>query len=150
MTKDELLKAWTAKDSRFWIRHVQSLIKRFCFDAQPDVVHPVCDPAEWLGPLTIEVAERVRKTRPETDYDENMAAAAILAVILATWSGRISHAKAHDPNRPVKLRREALRRNRHIALAIFDAVHDETQDAKYFEQPWEYPMAKGATDGSFV
>lgn len=146
--KDGVLVACTGKDSRHWVKRIQKLIQQTCFDPAPGVVHPDCDPVAWLTPLSAEVAEAIAKSR-RGSYDENITAAGVMAIILATWSVRISRAKAHDPNRPVRGRRTALKTVRTLAAAIADATFDETQDGKYFDQPWEYPMAKTATNGSF-
>ena len=159
MTKDQLLIGYTGLDSEAWVGLVQDLIAVY-FKLEPDNPHPVCD-AQWLQMLVREVDERHRAwmsrprrferfRKPRPPYDENISRAFILATILSTWAVRLSRAKAHDSRRPLELRRQALANNRRLVAALHDAIYDETQDADYFDLPWQYPHAPDATSGEFV
>jgi hypothetical protein len=104
-----------------------------------------------VKPLPSRRFEWLRKPRKRQAYDDNMSTALVVSAILATWTMRLAHTKAYDPTRPIELRREALKRARSNASALFDAIVDESRDAEYFELPaWDNPNAPGATDGSFV
>lgn len=160
MTKDQLLRGYTGRDSAYWVAFIEREIRATQFDEHPDAIHPPCD-TRWISTLVDEVAyqharwmarprrfERFRK--PRQPYDGNISTALILAAILSTWAVRLSRAKAHDSRRPLALRRMALDRNRQLVSALHDAIYDESRDAEYFELPWQYPYAPDATSGSFV
>lgn len=159
MTKGELLLAYTGRDSGYWIAVIQHEIGK-TFAADPTNPHPACG-HDWVLALTERLAyehhtwmtrprrfERFRK--PRAPYDENISLAFLLSTILAIWAVRISHAKAHDPRRPLPLRRAATQRNRQLVAALHDAIYDESWDSHYFDQPWQYPYAPDATSGTFV
>lgn len=149
MTKDKYLKQYTGYDSNTWVRTVQTLIQ----DSGDwrNETHPECDVRKWMRELTQMVNDAVvDHATDDESYDENIRIGSCLAVILTCWSVRIARAKTHDPRRPVKLRKKSAKRVRRMAAAIHDAVFDETQDADYFDQPWEYPYMDNATDGDFV
>jgi hypothetical protein len=149
MTKDELLTSYTGYSSAWWFEQVQTMIQGA--GDWENQTHPICDTVKWQGELAKLVEERMYHQNPSvTSYDENMRSSWILATVLAMWASRLSRAKAHDPRRVLELRRRASGKHRAHAAAVVDALYDETQDAAYMDQPWEYPHAKGATDGDFV
>lgn len=166
MTKDEALLEYTGRDSRYWVEWVQDRIKQY-FDDDPTNPHPECDVAEWMTDLIDEVCEqhrrwmmrplparrfeRFRKPRSRQPYDENMSSAFIVALVLGTWTMRLSRVKAYDPRRPVALRKRALEGARQRAAALVDGIYDETSDPAYFYLPsWDNPVAPDAIDGDFV
>lgn len=148
MNKDKYLTRYTGFSTVYWMKRVQDLIQ-LSGDWHHEI-HPECDVPKWMDELTTEVFEQIKLNAGTRPYDENIAVAGCMAIILSCWSVRIARAKAHDPRRPLKLRRRALKRVTHLAAAIHDALFDEQGDHYYFEQPWEYPYMEGATDGDFV
>lgn len=100
--------------------------------------------AGWLVAFTKVISKEVEKRTP-THYDENIAVAKVLSVLLTLWVYRISRAKAYDPRRPIKVRKQAIDRTSQYALLLMQIVTDESVDPVYFPvQEWDPPYSKTA------
>lgn len=151
--RDMYLLHWTDEDSVEWVARVQDFIEITFRDNPADPNHPLCDVADWLVSLVYVVEGRIHAKARELDHpiDENIAAASVLAVVLATWASRIRHAKAYDPNRPIDLRLGALDVHATFVEALIDGAIGETRDAEYFPaQEWNPPYGRSARGGDFV
>lgn len=149
LLKDRYLVAYTGHDSIYWVDRVQTLILAY-FHAEPENPHPYCDVVEWMTTLVGEVEQATRTTLAGDVYDENMLNAYVLSLILGIWSIRLSHAKANDPRRPVALRKLASVNATAKVATFAEGLFDDSQDATYFTQPWDYPFGPDAIDGDFV
>lgn len=144
----------TGHDTTYWVHSIQRAIARA--GAWETEIHPECDVAKWVGELAAEVDAAILAEKPNrSSYDENMAAATVLAIILARWSVRIQRAKAFNPNRPIKLRRLGLAAAARKEIALVDAAllpdEPDEQDRAYFpQQDWDDPHHPDARDGTFV
>ena len=129
-----------------WVLRCQQLVAdTFVESDDPD--HPHSDPVDWIRRLVDEVVDGLPA---EGHYDENMATASRLVVILASWC-RVHYAKTQDPRRPIALRQKSYRQWQTYIHAVFACLADPARDPDYFpSQDWDHPYAAGATDGSFV
>ena len=144
---DRLLKAWTGHDSVWWFHRVQEHIWDSVI-AGTDEIHPDCDVLEWIGNL---LKDMLPEIDDEAGYDGNMRLAALIGIVLTNWVARLSRAKAYDPNRPLNLRRKALRSHQKIVMAVISAVTDEQKDHRYCPgQEWNPPYGPQARGGTFV
>ena len=106
----------------------------------------------WIADLTIAVGTYIASRNQGKAYDNNMAVAAMLGLILSAWFANVQRAKVMDPNRPLALRRKAYGRlERHRALLV-RAVHSDKLmgDVWGEKQPWNFPFGRGAKGGKFV
>jgi hypothetical protein len=136
----------TGRDAVAWVLFIQEAISSTWEDNPADPDHPISDPRIWAHALVNELWQQ----RPSRYGDENMWMAAVLAVAAGTWAVRIQRAKAFDPHRPVALRKGAYRRWLGLTRALLAVTVDESRDSEMFDQPWESPFVKDATDGRFV
>jgi hypothetical protein len=143
------LRSRTGMDEAEWVRWIQDRISSTWQPNPDDPKHPISWPADdWIIPLVEEVERRVLERM--SGGDENIGIAQLLALILATWGGRIARAKSMDPHRPVELRQRAYTSWLRFVLHMQATLVDEARDPEYFEQPWESPYLPEATDGDFV
>lgn len=141
------LEQLTGKSHRYWVAWVERQIRRTITPNPRDPKHPCCDPRQWLQTLQ----QTLEQYRPSTPHDVNLFYTAALSQILALWYLRVQRAKAYDPRRPVKLRRQALQRWQHYAESLMRLVVDEQDDARSFPgQDWDPPFAPRAKNGTFV
>lgn len=84
-------------------------------------------------------------------YDENMALASLLGLILSAWYAQVHRAKGMDPNRPLA-RRKVFRRLAQWKGELMIAINDERIMGKVWghQQSWNFPFGKGARAGKFV
>ena len=102
----------------------------------------------WVHDLVDFVTAEINKRRGARD--ENMAVASYLAFILGQWYLHVHRAKSYDENRPLELRRHALRtRNKWLEDFIGCALSDRIM-AKVFPQKFSPPFGKGAKGGKFI
>lgn len=144
--KTSWLKQATKLTDEQWVKYVQ---RRIAARSRPskDPDHDQTDTQAWL----LDLVKRVERQMGKGPGDENMGIAARLSLILALWYSRIQLAKAHDPRRPLKLRRWAYQSWRVWALAMADAIHDQSADPAYFpDQHFDPPHSPHAIDGTFV
>ena len=139
--------AVTGKDRKYWVALVQKLIAKHSRPTK-DPWHGVTATAKVIEALVKEIV----KTYPKQErFDENMRMAAVLSYILATWYARVHRAKSYDPRRPVRLRKDAFMSRQRWAVAMFQTVIDESEDAEMFPgQKWETPWDPNPTDGFFT
>ncbi len=113
-----------------------------------DPKHDTADVRSWIWLLAKDVVTSFPK---RGKFDENMRAAAVLSLILATWFLRVKRAKCWDPRRPIRLRKQAYQQWLQYAQALALAVADERIDPVVFAgQKWDSPFAPGAKDGTFI
>lgn len=131
-----------------WLTYVQKrIVKRSRPGKDPN--HDETDTAEWMADL--EKAVRKSWKKDKVSFDGNMRIAAIVGMILCAWYTRVQLAKTQDPNRPVKLRREAHDRWCAWYQAHCISMVDSRHDPEVFPgQEWESPFLPGARSGSFV
>lgn len=145
---DRMLLDVTGKDSVYWVGWIQDYIVKW-FEQEPDNPHPRCYPERWISDLAVAVV-RCAEAR-EVHGDENMGAAYVVSLILATWWSRLAHTKAYDPRRPIHLRRQALTIHAYGQSTLVAAILDERHDPEMFKLPhWDNPYDPEATDGDFV
>lgn len=95
--------------------------------------------------------KEIQRRFPKSEqYDGNMRMAATLSYVLGFWYSRLHRAKCYDPRRPVRLRKAAYFQRYSWALAMFNALLDESDDCDMFKQKWETPFDPFPTDGYFV
>lgn len=141
------LSASTGYDGKWWVAKVQALIVKHSRPTK-DPWHGTTETARMLSDLVREVERTAPK---EGRFDENMRAASVLSLALATWYLRVHRAKSYDPRRPVKLRKAAYFNRLGYATALFLAMEDESLDQEHFPgQRWETPFDPYPTDGYFV
>ena len=91
-----------------------------------------------------------KRAKPKP-FDGNMRIASTMGLILSAWYCRVQLAKTQDPNRPVKLRKEAHHKwcawYQAQVIAMVDAQHDPDL---FPGQEWESPFVPGARSGRFV
>ncbi len=140
---DKTLKKWTGQGAQYWFDRIGALIAR---TAKPVKGYAVstCDPAQWVGELAREICKAAHPKIP-TAADENITAARLLSLLLAGWFARIARAKAYDPRRPVKVRRQVMGRLQDYSEALLGVLTDESMDPSLFPaQEWDVPFAKNA------
>lgn len=113
--------------------------------------HSSTDAAAWVQELTAEVQAWIRRTRKGIGYDENMAIASTVGLILVTWYTLVHRAKTYDQNRPLALRRKANRLVTQYRGALMRAVCDDAvMGSVWAGQRFAVPYGKGARGGKFV
>jgi len=150
--RDLPLLEWTGQDSVAWVSEIQDAIAAG-FTESDDPNHPNSDALEWMSEILWKICRCVQPApgKDEPRYDTNIRAASIATLVLATWTSRIRHAKAYDPNRPLGLRRQALDAHAHFVDALIDAAINETRDDELFPtQEWNPPYGRSARGGTFV
>jgi hypothetical protein len=141
-------------DLEFWLKRCECLIVKH--STAPRVRgkykgHSSTDAAAWVRDLTDEVQAWIRRTRPGIAYDENMALASTLGLILSTWYALVHRAKTYDPNRPLKLRRKANRIVTDFRAELVRAVCNDALMGKVWSgQTFAPPYGKAAKGGKFV
>ena len=138
----------------YWLQRVEHLIA--ANTTAPRVRgkykgHGSTDSCTWVAVLSNEVNADIRASNRGIGYDENLALASTLGVILSTWYALCHRAKAYDLNRPLTLRRKALKRctdyRARLAISLSD---DQLMAATWRGQLFNIPYGRGAIDGSFV
>ena len=114
--------------------------------------HGSTDTMLWTRWLTMHVqtAIRIRAGRG-IGYDENMAMAAQLGLLLVAWFTNVQRAKSLDPNRPLALRRRAQKHRDKYLRELFSAVQsDKLMASTWGHQEFNVPYGKKARGGKFV
>lgn len=138
---DKFLKAWTGRDSRFWMNYIGQVISRNVKSIKGYNLQSG-DPRKWMTEVVLKVGLcTIARCQPEAD--ENLAAARVVSLILTLWFYRVARAKCYDPRRPVKGRRESLKRLVEYNHLLADCLVDESRDGEFFpEQEWDMPFGK--------
>jgi len=98
-----------------------------------------------------ELQTEIRKTRKGIAYDENMALASLTGLILSVWYSNVHHAKCLDSNRPIALRRKALKKREEWLGAFFVMLNsDRIMGEVWSHQEFNLPYGKFAEGGKFV
>ena len=138
----------------WWLKRVQELIVRHSsapLKTGPSAGHAVTDTMAWVVELAQEVQDDISLRKGKSAYDENMALAADLGMILSVWYATTHRAKSYDLNRPLDLRQKA---NFDVStykanMALF--MHDDQLMAEVFpNQPYNFPFGLGAAGGKYV
>ena len=113
--------------------------------------HSSTDSVAWVSDLASFCARYIKRRNRGIAYDENMALASLMGLILSAWYAQVHRAKGMDPNRPLSRRRvfTALARWR-ARLAV--ATTDERIAGFVWgkQQQWNFPFGKGAKGGKFI
>jgi len=144
---DAWIKRVSGKPRLFWVAVVQGLIKAYSKPTK-DPWHGSCDPDEVVKGIVFAIRRYAfpKKAR----FDGNMRMAAVLSYVFTLWYCRVHRAKAYDPRRPVRHRKDAYFTRLDYMHAMFDAMEDESLDSIHFTQKWESPFDPFPTDGYFV
>lgn len=141
-------------DLSFWLKRCEALIVRHSTSVRVRGKykgHSSTDAVAWVIDLTKEVQAWIRRTRKGIGYDENMAIASSVGMILASWYALVHRAKTYDPNRPLKGRRQANRIVTDYRSILMRAVCDDATMGKVWSgQRFSLPYGKGAKGGKFV
>ena len=137
-----------------WLVQVQRLIGKHSTEAKygPNNAHAMTDSVAWVTDLAQLVAAYVKADNRGRYYDENMALASTLGLILVAWYAHVHRAKSMDPNRPLKLRREAAMQRANFVAELNYAIADDSLTGEVWgrRQKWNFPFGRGAKDGRFV
>lgn len=105
---------------------------------------------KWIVEVTSDIVSHVLRTTAK-DRDENMAAASYLAFVFGQWYLHVHRAKCYDENRPLALRRRALRRrNKWLEEFLGCAISDRIMSKVWTGQKFSPPFGKGARGGKFI
>lgn len=134
---------------------VEYLIKKHSsakMKAGPYKGHSTTDTEAWIAELTRWVRAEIEANNSGHTYDENLATAARLGLILVAWYAHCHHAKALDPNRPLNARRSAAQQRLRFLTELQAVLADESVMGEVWGrgQHWNYPFGKGARGGKFV
>ena len=137
-----------------WLVEVQHLIGKHSSAPiyGPNKQHAKTDSVAWVSDLARLVATDAARRNRGRYYDENMALAAQLGLILVAWYAHVHRAKSYDPNRPLKARQAAAaQRTRFLAeLAVVIADDSVMGEVWGRQQKWNFPFGRGAKGGKFV
>lgn len=139
---------------REWVQRCEALIQVHSTPARTRGKykgHGSTDSVAWISDLVNEAWREIRRTRKGMAYDENMALASLVGLILATWYSNVHRAKAFDPNRPLKLRRRALEQRAEWLKGFFGMLNsDRMMGEVWGHQEFNLPYGKKAKGGKFV
>lgn len=112
--------------------------------------HASTDSVAWVSDLARLCCLYIRRRSKGKAYDENMAIASLMGLILSAWYAQVHRAKGFDPNRPLA-RRAIWKRLTRWRAELLTAVTDERIMGRVWRgQQWNYPFGKGARGGKFV
>jgi hypothetical protein len=139
------------RDMKHWLNRCQALIAKH--STQPRVAgkykgHASTDAGAWIAELAYEVVKEIRRTNPGIAYDENMALASKLGLILVAWYANVHRAKTYDIQRPLDTRRLAadqlaLYRRNVISMMMNDELMCEVFGGQVFNLPYGIQAAGG-------
>ena len=113
--------------------------------------HASTDSVAWVGALAVICAAYLRRRSKRRAYDENMALAALMGLILAAWYAQVHRAKGLDPARPLARRVVFTRLSRWRAELAVATTDERVMGAVWGKQQnWNYPFGRGARGGKFV
>ena len=137
----------------YWVTRVQYLIGEYSTrpaESGPLKGHSRTNALAWVIALASELEQDARKRSEGEPYDGNMALAADLGMVLATWYACVHRAKSYDMRRPLEVRRDANTRvvQYRGQLEILMSS-DVLMGLLFYDQPWNFPFGMGAAGGSF-
>lgn len=137
----------------YWLSVVESLIGKHSTAPRKSGKHKghaTTDTQAWVRDLSRMVERYIGARNRGLSYDGNMAQAALLGLILSAWYANVHRAKCYDPNRPLRLRRQAYARlEQHRALLV-RSLFDDRLMAKVWGQSFNPPWGWDARGGAFV
>ena len=137
-----------------WLVEVQHLIGKHSTEAKygPNKAHARTDSVAWVADLARLVAAHVEAKNRGRHYDENMALASGLGLILVAWYAHVHRAKSYDPNRPLKARQAAAAQRTRFLAELAAVLADDSVMGEVWgkQQAWNFPFGRGAKGGRFV
>lgn len=137
-----------------WIGIVQDLIGKHSTKVRtrgPYKGHASTNSVAWVAELARICEEYIRQRNRGKPYDENMALAAMMGLILSAWYAQVHRAKGMDPNRPLSRRKIFSRLARWRAALAVATTDDRIMGAVWGRgQAWNFPFGRGAKGGKFV
>lgn len=137
-----------------WLLRVQALIGKY---SSPVRIrgkykgHSSTDVQAWISELARECECEVKWLNRGKSYDENMAVAALLGLILSAWYSQVHRAKAMDPARPLS-RKAVFKKLSKWRSDLAVVTTDERLMGRVFgrQQNWNFPLGRGAKGGKFI
>lgn len=137
-----------------WLVEVQHLIGKHSSAPiyGPNKAHARTDSVAWVADLARLVQTHVHQKNRGRYYDENMALASSLGLILVAWYVHVHRAKSFDPNRPLEARRAAAAQRTRFIAELSAVLADDSVMGEVWgkQQAWNFPFGKGAKGGRFV
>ena len=137
-----------------WLEIIQDLIGKHSTPVRtrgPYKGHASTDSVAWMMELAAMCAAHIRRRNKGKPYDENMALAAMMGLILSAWYAQVHRAKGMDPNRPLSRRRVFMALARWRAALAVATTDDRIMGAVWGKgQAWNFPFGRGAKGGTFV
>ena len=114
--------------------------------------HSQTDAAAWVKDLADACLAASRERNRGRAYDENMAIAAEMGLILVAWYAHVHRAKSYDPNRPLHARRAAAAQRTRFLAELAAVLADDSIMGEVWghQQHWNFPFGRGAKGGRFV
>ena len=137
-----------------WLSICQRLIGKHSTPVRtrgPYKGHASTDSVAWVAELSGICARYIRRRNRGKPYDENMALAALMGLILCAWYAQVHRSKGMDPNRPLA-RRRVFRSLAQWRAALAVATTDERIMGAVWgrQQTWNFPFGRGAKGGRFI
>lgn len=111
--------------------------------------HGSTNSAAWVMALALQLQREIAKRNKGKAYDENLALARTLGLVLCAWYAQVHRAKAFDPNRPLD-RRKVFKTLAEFRAALAVWTTDERIMAEVWQgQLWNLPLGRGAWGGTF-
>lgn len=136
-----------------WLRVVQSLIGKHSTEPRTRGKrkgHASTDALVWVAELALLCRAHIARRNKGHTYDENMAMASMLGLILCAWYAQVHRAKGMDPNRPLSRRKVFARLVKWRAQLLSATTDERVMGAVWGRQQWNFPFGKGARGGKFV
>lgn len=137
-----------------WLEIIQYLIKKYSSAPRKRGKykgHSMTDSAAWINELARFCQHYIHERSRGKAYDENMALASLLGLILSAWYAQVHRAKGMDPNRPLN-RRIVFRQLAKFRANLAVATTDDRIMGKVWgkQQAWNFPFGRGARGGTFI
>ncbi len=154
MKKRKLIQKSRARSVVEWLQLVQYLIAKHSTKPRTRGKykgHSSTDSIAWVAELSCICAYYIRLRNRGLAYDENMALASLMGIILCAWYAQVQRAKGMDLNRPLS-RRIVFHRLAKFRERLASATTDERIMGAVWgrQQQWNFPFGKGAKGGKFV
>lgn len=113
--------------------------------------HASTDSVAWVRELARRCNQHIRQRNRGSAYDENMALASLMGLVLSAWYAQVHRAKGMDPNRPLARRQVFKRLAKFRADLAVATTDDRIMGAVWGKQQgWNFPFGRGAKGGTFV
>lgn len=146
---------WKEPTLAGWLQGIEYFIGRSSTPPRksgPLKGHGDTDVRLWIQMLLSMCNQSITARAKNNHYDGNMTIAAKMGLVLVVWFCTVQRAKTFDPNRPLKLRRQAqVRLERYREKLLTAMVSDKLMGQVFGKrQAWNFPYGKGARGGKFV